>query len=117
MSDPYNRTKIPTETPKLKYFSPTRPIRYFVYCWMALLEFQFYSSWKEIDSKFIWSLFAIAIFHFLPSGLIAGLFFSLSTGWIIVTMICWLLTQICLFLMLHLNDEGVLDYWKNKLIH
>lgn len=120
MSDPYGRSMIPQEPKKPRFFSPLRPVRYFIWFWMALQRFQFFDGWTQDMNRenpaFIGAIVTIIVTHACPAFLISALVFSLPTGWSLLFVFGWILLQIASFLSFKLNDEQALQYWKNKLV-
>lgn len=120
MSDPYGRSMIPQEPKKPRFFSPLRPIKYFIWLWMRMQYFQFIEGWSqeanENDPAFIGAILTILLVHALPVFLIATFAFSVTPSWSLLYVLGWILLQVASFLSFKLNDEEARQYWKDKLV-
>ena len=120
MSDPYGRSMMPQEPKKPRFFSPPRPVKYFIWFWMRMQYFQFIEGWSfeanRANPAFVGAIFTIVLVHALPVFLITTLVFSVPSGWSLLYVLGWILLQIASFLSFKLNDEEARRYWKDKLV-
>ena len=124
MTDPYGRTKMPTEPKAPRYFRPFTPFKVFIWAWFWCMHATFkgyWTSWKENEREWYAPALMLFIATILPAQigsvvLISHYAFGVIGWWLWVAVLGFYLVHLLFFFAFHLHTDEGFQHWKDKLL-
>lgn len=103
---------------KPKHFSPIRPFKYLIWLWFWALSGMIKWGWYEVDKSggdlALPMINAILLYGGMLPAIVA-MSLGLFGKWIALAIVVWVLINLGVYFMFHLNEEEGRTYWRNKL--